>query len=55
MTPLAVVEDFDVFEDRGSSLAPCGEPGAVHELGLERLPIQLRQLGQLGVDGVEFW
>ena len=33
---MAVVEDLDVFEERGSGLTACGEPGSVHELGFER-------------------
>jgi hypothetical protein len=36
VAPLAAVEDLDIFEERGSGLAPCGESGSVHELGFER-------------------
>ena len=36
MSPLAIIEDLDVFEERGSGLTLGGEPGSVHELGFKR-------------------
>jgi hypothetical protein len=36
MALLAVVEDFEVLEERGPGLSPCGEPGSVRQFGLER-------------------
>jgi len=36
--PDAVVEDFDVIEDRGAGLGPGGEGSSVYELVLEGAP-----------------
>jgi hypothetical protein len=35
MAALPVVEDLDVFEERGLRLAPRSKPRAMHEFGLE--------------------
>ena len=35
MAALPVVEDLDVFEERGLRPAPGSEPRAMHEFGLE--------------------
>ena len=41
MPPDAVVEDFDVIEDRGAGLGPGGEGSSVYELVLEGERIHL--------------
>ena len=33
---MAIIENLDVFEERGFGLAPRGEPGSMLDLGFER-------------------